>query len=87
MAPTPGQWEQRDAEPSRPARQGHSCCHFLRGGFSVISGKDYPDGVSLQLGGGSVFFANEGDGKRYGRRGATGRAGILEEGPEDVWDQ
>lgn len=61
--PTSRQCEQRVAEPGRPARQGHSCCHFLRGGSSVISGKDYPDGVSLQLGGGSVFFTNEDDGK------------------------
>lgn len=75
-------------QPSRPARQGHSCCHFLRGGSSVISGKDYLDDGSPQLGGGSLFSTNEDGGKRYGRRGcATGRNEILEEGPEEGWDQ
>lgn len=71
-APTSRQLERRDAQPSRPARQGHSCCHFLRGGSSVISGKDYPDDGSPQFGGGSLFSTNEDGGKRY-RRGGRDR--------------
>lgn len=67
--PTSRQLERRDTQPSRPARQGHSCCHFLRGGSRVISGKDYPD-RSPQLGGGSLFSTNEDGGKRYGAWGA-----------------
>lgn len=82
-APTSRHFERRDAQPSRPARQGHCCCHFLRGGSSVISGKDDPDGVSPQPGGGLVFSTNEDDENRYELGGVTGRNGTLEEGPEE----
>lgn len=85
-APTSRQCEQRDAEPSRPARQGHSYCHFLRGGLASFPGTTIRTAFLCNLGA-ARYFSPMRITEKVRPRGATGRNEIPEEGPEDLWDQ